>query len=635
MLNKRISSTLAAALAVLAVIAIKVYDLPANNSGQKDNALTAQVYQPDPATVRQTDSGEVIGFSDSNNTFSWLGIPYAQPPVGRLRWRAPQPIQPWSQQLPTLTTTTACAQPWSFLSAEIGELGDVVGSEDCLYLNVTAPRQLTASAQDTKLPVMLWIHGGANTVGSARFYRGHNIAADQQVVFVSINYRLGPLGWFSHSSLRNTSANLEDASGNYALLDIIAALQWVQANIHTFGGNADKVTIFGESAGGRNIFGLLASPLAKGLFHQAISQSGSTRTETTARAENFIDEQQPGWPNSSNEILAQLQINQKTANDRDEAKIDLSSMADKAIAALLRQQTPEMLINASMQLMGEPAVLRIPQLFRDGHVLPRLSMAELFSQAGSYNAVPMIMGANRDEEKSLMARDPEFTRRQFGLRPTIKDHARYERYASYYSQRWHMFGGNQIALLMGAANPDIRIYSYRFDWDESPSNWMVDMPTLVGAGHGTELNFVFNDFIGGLKLPFEYSQASKPGRHALAKAMTNYWGRFAHSGSPDRGLFQQQPEWTTWQATGANTMILDSPEGGGWRMEHYNPTPEELVQRIEADSTITSQKERCRLFVESFLVSQHSSDFWDRERYNNLAGGGCSDHDPYQFVDLL
>lgn len=635
MLDKIKLSKLAVVIAVLAVVAIVFFALLANDSAELDKGVAPKPYEPDPATVRDTDRGQVIGFSDSNNTFSWLGIPYAMPPVGALRWRAPQAMQQWQQQLPALKGAAACAQPWSFLSAEIGERGDVVGSEDCLYLNVTAPRQLTASASETKLPVMLWIHGGANTAGTARLYRGQNIAADQQVIFVSINYRLGALGWFSHSALRNTAANPEDASGNYGLLDIIAALQWVQSNIHVFGGDANNVTVFGESAGGRNIFGLLASPLAKGLFHKAISQSGSTRTETAARAENFVDERQPGWPNSSNEVLAQLLINQKTANDRDEAKIDLSSMADKTIAALLRQQTPEMLIKASMQLMDQPSILRIPQLFRDGHVLPSQSMAALFSQTDGYNAVPMIMGANRDEEKSFMARDPEFTSQQFGVRPSIRDSERYERFAAYYSQRWHMFGGNQIAALMGAANPHIGIYSYRFDWDESPASWMADLPTLVGAGHGTEISFIFNDFIGGLRLPFEYSEDSKSGRIALSKAMMSYWGQFAHSSSPGKGLFQQQPAWTTWQATEANTMILDSPADGGWRMEHYNPTPEDLMGRIETDSKITSQEQRCRLFVESFLVSQHSSDFWDAERYNNLAGGGCSDYDPYQFVDLL
>jgi para-nitrobenzyl esterase len=201
---------------------------------------------------------------------------------------------------------------------------------------------------------MLWIHGGGNIVGSSRFYTGQNIAANQQVIYVSLNYRLGALGWFTHNALRSTATSLEDASGNYGLLDIIAALQWIQTNIAVFGGDPANVTVFGESAGGRNVFGLLASPLAKGLFHKAISQSGSTRTETVASAENFADAPQPGWPNSSNELLAQLLINKDAASDRSEAKADLSTMTDETIAAILYQQTPDMLINAHMQLMKDP-----------------------------------------------------------------------------------------------------------------------------------------------------------------------------------------------------------------------------------------------------------------------------------------
>ena len=653
--------------AVLMILAIAVFSLMNVDSPDIDN-MTASValpHDPDSATVRTIDSGQVIGFSDSNNTHSWLGIPYAAAPVGPLRWRAPQPAQPWEELLPALKTTAPCAQHWTFLAGEPGELGEVVGSEDCLYLNIWAPRQLSVarteiegtvtndpiinspeinspstnstnnSANQQKLPVMLWIHGGGNSVGSARFYTGQNIASDQQVVFVSVNYRLGPLGWLTHSALRNASANLEDASGNYGLLDIIAALQWIQTNIHAFGGDPSNVTIFGESAGGRNVFGLLASPLAKGLFHKAISQSGSTRTETPASAENFTDEQQPGWPNSSNEILAQLLISKDTATDRTEAKNDLSLMSEEAIAAFLYQQTPEMLINAGMQLVKQPETPQTPQLLRDGHVLPAQPMAEVFGQTDSYNAVPMIMGANRDEDKAFMATDPDFVSQQFGVRPVIKDIERYQRYAEYRSQRWHMFGVSQIAKLMRSANPEIGIYGYRFDWDESPSSWIVDLPTLFGAGHGSEISFVFNDFAGGLRLPFLYEPESQPGRAALSNAMMNYWGRFAHSGSPDTGAFQQQPEWTAWQETDANIMVLDSPADGGWRMEHYNPTPEELMARIESDTMMVNQEERCRLFVESFLMSYHSSDYWDFERYINLAGGGCADHDPYKFVDAF
>jgi para-nitrobenzyl esterase len=608
-----------------------------------DNLVTTTgaINTPDPVTARETANGPVIGFSSSKNTFAWLGIPYGAPPVDQLRWKAPRPVQNWQQPLLALKNADPCPQPWTFLAAEGGSKGDMGGSEDCLYLNIWAPQKLSADSTDpsTKLPVMLWIHGGGNNLGSARFYQGHNIAADQQVIFVSLNYRLGQLGSLTHRAIRNTATNPEDASGNYGLLDIIAALGWVQANIHTFGGDADNVTVFGESAGGRNVFALMASPLATGLFHKAISQSGSSRTESLASAENFHDEQtQPGWPVSSNELVAQLLINLNIATDRSEAIGDVNNMTDAAIAGLLYKQSPEALMKANLQTARNRDRVHIPQLLRDGHVLPSQPFAEVFSNAETYNSVPMIIGSNRDEEKSLMASDPRFVDRQLGFRLNIKDRADYQRYAKYYSQRWHVLGGTEMARLMTGSQPSPQqnnIYSYRFDWDSSPKSWAANLPKLVGAGHGLEISFIFGDFAGGLRLPFLYGEETRDEREALSKAMMNYWGQFAHTGSPGKGRYLQQPDWIPWGENKPNTMIFDSVADGGWRMENYSPSVEDMITRIEADTEFKQQKDRCKLFVESFLISYHSSDFWDPERYSNLAGGGCREFDPYVFMDAF
>ncbi len=598
---------------------------------------TGEINIPDPVTARETANGPVIGFSSSKNTFAWLGIPYGAPPVKELRWKAPRPVNNWQQPLLALQNADPCPQPWTFLAALGGSKGDMVGSEDCLYLNIWAPQKLSANTTDpaVKLPVMLWIHGGGNNLGSARFYQGQNIAADQQVIFVSLNYRLGQLGSLTHRAIRNNATNLEDASGNYGLLDIIAALKWVNTNIHTFGGDAGNVTVFGESAGGRNVFALMASPLAKGLFHKAISQSGSSRTESLASAENFYhDQTQPGWPVSSNELVAQLLINLKIATDRREAIGDVSDMTDAAIAGLLYKQSPEALMQAGLQTARNKDRVQIPQLLRDGHVLPFQPFAELFSNASTYNSVPMIIGSNRDEEKSLMVSDPRYVGRQLGIRLNIKDRLDYQRYAKYYSQRWHVLGGTEMARLM-LASEQSNIFSYRFDWDSSPKSWLANLPELVGAGHGLEISFVFGDFLGGLRVPFLYGEETRDDREALSKAMMNYWGQFAHTGSPGQGSYSQQPDWRAWADNKVNTMIFDSATDGGWRMENYSPSVEDMVARIEADTEFKQQRERCKLFVESFLISYHSSDFWDPQRYADLAGGGCKEHDPYQFMDAF
>jgi para-nitrobenzyl esterase len=197
-----------------------------------------------------------------------------------LRWRAPLAAAPWTGTRTATAMGSPCIQFWGPISGLKGHEGDVVGAEDCLYLNIWAPAAASTPAADERLPVMVWIHGGGNTIGTGNTYNGSHLAGSQKVVVVTINYRLGVLGWLSHPALREGAANAADASGNYGVLDMIEALRWVQKNIAAFGGDPANVTVFGESAGGHDVFALLASPLAKGLFQRAIVQSGSLRTSS-------------------------------------------------------------------------------------------------------------------------------------------------------------------------------------------------------------------------------------------------------------------------------------------------------------------------------------------------------------------
>jgi para-nitrobenzyl esterase len=210
--------------------------------------------------VVQLDSGPISGkVEDGVHVF--LGIPYAAPPIGELRWKPPQEIASWTQVRNSTDFGPSCPQP---KQQDTGKF-----SEDCLYLNVWT----TAEKPEKRLPVMVWIHGGAFNFGSASQpeYNGKNLAK-KGVVVVTINYRLGPLGFLVHPLLSKESAH--GTSGNYGLLDQIAALKWVQKNIAAFGGNPDRVTIFGQSAGSRSVSLLMMSPLSAGLFHRAIAESG-------------------------------------------------------------------------------------------------------------------------------------------------------------------------------------------------------------------------------------------------------------------------------------------------------------------------------------------------------------------------
>ena len=219
-------------------------------------------------TSIQTSSGIVEGIINKQ-VITWHDIPYAQPPIGDLRWHAPRDIfQPDFKILDQ--ENNFCIQRPSNLGGAEGD-GEFVGREDCLYLDIRTPK----NKSDKKLPVMFWIHGGGNTSGLKDIYDFSGLVHKQNVIVVSINYRLGPFGWFSHPAIQNQNKGI-DKTSNYGTLDIIKALEWVNLNIEKFGGDKNNITIFGESAGGHNVFSLLVAPQAKGLFHKAISQSGYT-----------------------------------------------------------------------------------------------------------------------------------------------------------------------------------------------------------------------------------------------------------------------------------------------------------------------------------------------------------------------
>jgi para-nitrobenzyl esterase len=228
----------------------------------------------DPAPTVRIESGRISGALGDDGVRVYRGIPFAAPPVGDLRWRPPQPVEAWDGVRECIEFGPACPQPASMI-------GDTpaLQDEDCLYLNVWT------AAADEPLPVMVWIHGGGCTTGagSQSVYDGARFAR-RGVVLVTINYRLGPLGYLAHPLLSAESGH--GVSGNYGLLDQIATLQWVQRNIAQFGGDPDCVTIFGESAGAQSVCWLMVSPLAEGLFHRAIAESGGVHGPTRALTED-------------------------------------------------------------------------------------------------------------------------------------------------------------------------------------------------------------------------------------------------------------------------------------------------------------------------------------------------------------
>ncbi len=553
----------------------------------------------DPGSLRATASGEVVGFAAEHGTHAWRGIPFAAPPVGELRWRAPRGPEPWPEPREALDPGPACLQRAGFGGGRDGaDRGETTGSEDCLRLSVWAPRFDPGAVPGAdRLPVMLWIHGGGNSVGDAGPYDGSLLAGTQQVVVVTVQYRLGPFGWFRHASLRDGPTTATDRSGNYGTLDLIRGLRWVQENIAAFGGDPGNVTIFGESAGGANVYTLLLSPLASGLFHRAIVQSGGLRSRTPAQAEHFADDPEPGHARSSNEVLASLLVASGEASDPAEARAWIAARKPPEVAAFLRARTPDALL-AAYEPWGDTGMIDAPTVFRDGTVLPSEPGQEALA-AGDYNRVPVILGTNRDENKLFMSFDPRHVRTLFRLPLWPKDAGRYERQASYQSRMWKARGVDEPAVAMRAVQGPT-VFAYRFDWDELPKVLFTDLASLVGAGHALEIPFVFGNFDWGRLNRFVWSEEAAPGRDALAGAMQSYWTQFAAAGDPGRGRDGSLPPWGAWgSAPGAPTfVVLDSAAGGGIRMSDTRLSMAGIVDEIAADRSFADDEERCGLLRE-------------------------------------
>lgn len=476
-----------------------------------------------------TVSGYVLAEKDKEDTFLWRAIPYAAPPVGDLRWRAPREPEPWEGVRAPRRFSSPCTQFNPVVR------GAVTGSEDCLYLNVWRPQ-----GEETNLPVYVWIHGGGNSIGSATFvpdYYGHAVAARSKFVFVSINYRLGPFGWFAHPALQEGGSGL-DASGNYGTLDIIKALEWIQDNISAFGGDPGHVLVSGESAGAINVLSLLLSPKATGLFHAALVQSGATQASSMEDAFS-----------ASEEVLAAL-----LARDRRSPKRD--TMDDESIRDYLRSADGRRILRSlssrTAGMTGFPAVLT------DGTVIPH-SGFDAFTDGSYPNKVPVMIGSNSDETRLFLF---------LGGRPSWRTDL-YDQVGTFGSLRWKADGVDSVARSLSAHQDQPNIYAYFFRWgsqDEEgrsrlPGNW----GRRLGAFHTLEIPFFLgtNTVNGPVFSALVFARWNRTDRGALSQAMMRYVASFARTGYPS-ALANGLPVWRAWsnKAAGAKSLILDAGKAG-------------------------------------------------------------------------
>lgn len=597
----------------------------------------AHVEIADVSSERLLALGSVVGFAAPHETQAWLGIPFARPPVGELRWRAPEPPEAWADTLDVLAFGPPCVQlSSSFAGVPADDSDGLAGSEDCLYLNVWAPRSEPdgVAAADERLPVMVWIHGGGNRIGhsGSLMYDGARLAGTQGVVVVSFNYRLGPFGWFSHPALRSLASDPLEASGNFGTLDQIRALEWVRANIEEFGGDPVNVTIFGESAGGTNVLALLLTDAARGLFHRAISQSGSTDSVSRAEAENTLVAEVPGQRHSSTEITVSLLEGAGVVPDRDAARGYAEALPDADLSEFLRGRSAREIIEAYRN-PDQPGRVEVPLLVRDGALLPVGDWLSEF-RAGRFTAVPIILGSNRDEMKLFLSQNEKLVQRHLGMFYRIRDLEDYERRSRYHSDLWTVRAVTRPASAI-ADSGHLDVFAYRFDWDELPRLLGMDFSVLLGASHGFEVPFVFGSFdLGSSRVGrLLFDEASRSTRMDLSARMMGYWAEFARYGRPGRGGRDDQPEWQPWSmgarttlespASVARVLVFDTPADAGIRLAEVRSSRDHVIAAVDAEPNL-DQSQKCELFLDLFSGRPD----WSVEAYRRIGRHGCANHPP-------
>ncbi|WP_407732721.1 carboxylesterase/lipase family protein [Pseudocitrobacter faecalis] len=453
-----------------------------------------------PSTpLAETRQGTLLGLVDEN-IHLWRGIPFAQPPVGSLRWRAPRPVQPWSGVRQADTFSASCWQNIDYCR-ELGGGDPGRFSEDCLYLNVWSP-----AVRSAPLPVMVWLHGGGYTIGAGGLppYDGKALA-QRDVVVVTVNYRLGHLGFFAHPALEGED---DEPLNNFALMDQIAALRWVQENIAAFGGDSNNVTLFGESAGARSVLSLMTSPKAAGLFHKAVIQSGYTLPDTPR--EKALEK--------GVQLAAHFGL-------------------ENASAEQLRAIPAE-------KLWPLEAPLNIgPTPIAGDAVLPQPMLDVFF--AGKQHAMPVLIGSNSDEASVMavfgvdLAGEIEKLRRtrRLGLGlikllyPGVKGDEELGRQVC----RDMAFTTLGYVVMQAQQRVNQPCWRYWFDYVAEAEHATY----ANGAWHGNEVPYVFDTLTLAEPARFYVNDRDR----AFAAQVADYWVNFAHHASATCTVLNGPTRW--------------------------------------------------------------------------------------------
>ena len=543
------------------------------------------------ASQVNTSSG-ITSAEKLKNGLRWNDIPYALPPVGELRWKAPRAFENPKATIPD-QNNNGCVQEASVYAGVPGS--GIVGQEDCLYLDIYTPNEYL----NQDLPVMFWIHGGANTSGWKDYYDFSSLAAEHKLIVVVVNYRLGPLGWFYHPLLQKFAQDKLDQSSNFGTLDLIAALEWVQKNIELFGGNKNNVTIFGESAGGHNVLALLASPLSKNLFHKAIGQSAYTTSYSIQYAYD-----KSGSAMSSLNALEEL---------KQQTGLTFHSAEE------LRNISAKTLFEAYKKLDSETYDY-LPITLRDDIVIPEEGLKSALGNPAFIKNIPVMLGTNKDEISLYIGISPYFIKKTYPFtrlipipRLKIRDPKLYAYWLKVRSDAWKVRGTDEplLQLLNAGSN---ELYAYRFDWDEQRKSFFADFPSIMGAAHGYEIAFLTNVYKYGPITRYVYPKSSS--RDDMGSNMRAIWANFAKTGSPS---IKGKVDWPRYNNFDQSFVKLDS----AFEIAKETNTLETLVENIFNSNVGLSSLQKC-LMARDSLKNIGDSLF---HKLPELSSGLCNGYD--------
>lgn len=485
------------------------------------------------SAVRETTHGKVQGFIEENGSYAWLGIPYAKAE----RWAAPTDPDAWTQTRTCTSAGSVAIQ--SSVNYATGE-SSIKGSEDCLNLDVYTP------ADAKGLPVLVFIHGGNNQTGQSTEIPGDELVITNNCVYISLNYRLGLFGFNCLPALQTA----EDTTGNYALLDIAKALDWVKANAAAFGGDPENITVSGFSAGGRDVMAMLASPMFAGKFDKAIVLSGGMTMADVDKSAAQIAA-----------AIAPLAVEDGKAEDADAAAAWLLTEGEDVLEYLKGLDASRL-----APLMGNAGIRMsvFPHLYTDGVVLPTEGFATT-----TYNEVPVIMLTGSGEFSFFNGggylASKEFSALEEDVQAAAKEFSR-----KYGSDMYRIFNAQESANTM-IANYDAPIYVCQIDFDD----------TVMGAFHGIFGPMLHSSMYAGMG---DYTGTAYAG---MSKSFNAYLTAFLATGDPNG---EGRDEWKKWDAGTQLSMVFDGDENGAVvELKNVAKTYGDIIAEMEADTTVSKE----------------------------------------------